>query len=160
MYDTMINPFSVTLTFAGVLILLGLFKPQAARIIFGIFFLIMALGVNIPVILTDPNLFVAAGANALLPIYRWFFTSVLAWNPVLFAIPLVIFETTVGVLLLSKGKYVKYGLIGAALFCLFIAPVGIEEIMCPSLSLAALLLLRRTFDRSLVDLMGWRLKTA
>ena len=38
----MITPFTVIVSFALILLMLALFKPQARRIVFGIFFLLMA----------------------------------------------------------------------------------------------------------------------
>ncbi len=140
-----INPFTVIIAFTVVLALLVYYKPHAERLVTGVFFLIMALGVNVPILLTDPALYAAAGSKALLPVYRWFFTQILGATPVPFIIALILFEVTVGTLILSKGKAVRFGLLGATLFCLFLVPVSIEVITTPLLIVSFVLLMRHEF---------------
>lgn len=147
----MITPVTVILSFALLLLVLAVFKPQAGRIVFGVFFLLMAWGVNVPMVLHDPSLYVAAGANAYIPFYRWFFTRVLAWNPVPFVIGLILFETAVGLLVLSKGRWARIGLGLGALFCLGIAWIGVEGLMMPSVAIAPLVMLRPTFEKSVFE---------
>lgn len=150
----MINPFTVILSFATILLLLALFKPQAGRIVFGVFFLLMAWGVNFPMMLYDPSLYPAAGANSFIPLYRWFFTRVLALNPLPFILLLIAFETAIGLLTLSKGRHVKLGLGLGALFCLGIAWIGVEGIWMPTVAIAPLVMLRNHHPLSAIDL--WR----
>lgn len=145
---SIINPFTVVVVLAIVLAVLAYFRPKTGRIVVGIFFLTMALGVNVPILFTDPTLFAATGAKAFLPIYRWFFGEILATYPVPFVIALILFETSVGLLILSKGKAVKLGLIAASLFCLFLTPVGIEEITSPLLIVSFVILMRQEFSES------------
>ena len=140
-----INPFTVVISFAIILAALAYFRPEIGRVVTGIFFLIMALGVNVPILIIDPTLFAATGAKAFLPIYRWFFGEILATYPVPFVIALILFETSVGLLILSKGKNVKLGLIAASLFCLFLTPVGLEEITSPLLIVSFVILMRQDF---------------
>lgn len=141
-----INPFTVVITFAIILATLAYFRPKIGRVVTGIFFLLMAFGVNLPILLSDPTLFAATGAKAYLPIYRWFFGEVLATYPVPFVIALILFEASVGLLILNKGKAVKLGLLGASLFCLFLVPVGIEEIASPLLIVSFAILMRQEFS--------------
>jgi len=152
--NPLINPYTVVSAFILILLALAIFKPQAARIVSGVFFLVMGLGVNLAVLLIDPALFVAAGENALLPVYRWFFTQVLASAPVPFAILLILFETVVGVLILSKGRWVKLGLAGGIAFSLWITFAGTMMLTSPGFAIVFGLLLRHTFDRSLLDMIG------
>lgn len=141
----LINPISVILTFALILLLLALFKPNAGRIVFGVFFLLMAWGVNLPMMLTNPNLYPAAGAHSIIPLYRWFFTQVLARNPVPFILLLIAFETAVGLLTLSRGRWVKLGLALGAIFCLVVTWIGMEGYAVPAMVIAPLVLLRKDF---------------
>ncbi|MBN1668715.1 MAG: hypothetical protein JW862_16595 [Anaerolineales bacterium] len=154
------NPFTVIVSFALILLLLVLFKPQAGRIVFGVFFLVMAWGVNFPMMLYDPSLYPLAGANSFIPLYRWFFTEVLALHPVPFILLLIGFETAVGVLTLSQGRWVKLGLGLGALFCLGIAWIGPEGVWMPAVAIAPLLLLRKDFPVSLIGLLHSRLAVA
>ena len=58
-----------------------------------------------------------------------------------------------GLLILSKGRWVRYGLAAGIVFCIGLVPVGIEEITSPAIGLALAFLLRRNFDRSLPELV-------
>ena len=156
----MLTPATVILSFAVILLLLALFKPQAGRIVFGVFFLLMAWGVNFPMMLYDPSLYPMAGANSFIPLYRWFFTQVLALYPALFILLLIGFETMIGVLVLSQERWVKLGLGLGALFCLGIAWIGIEGIWMPAVAIAPLVLLRKDFPRSVVSLWQSRFQPA
>ncbi len=74
----------------------------------------------------------------------------------MFVVPLIIFESAVGILILSKGHWNRIGLVLGMLFCLFTTPIGIEEITSPALALAVGLLLRKDFDRSCLEIIvGW-----
>ena len=150
------NPFTVIVSFALILLLLALFKPQAGRIVFGVFFLLMAWGVNFPMMLYDPSLYPLAGANSFIPLYRWFFTEVLALYPVPFILMLIGFETAVGVLTLSQGRWVKLGLGLGALFCLAIAWIGPEGVWMPAVAIAPLVMLRKDFPDSVLTILRSR----
>jgi hypothetical protein len=149
----MLIPYLVILGFSLILLILDIFKPQAARIILGIFFLVMALGVNLPLALTNPSIYVTAGSDALLPIYKWFFTAVIAWKPLLFVFPLILFEITVGILILSKGLWTRLGLSAGAFFSFAITPIGMMTLTNPAISLAMLLLLRTDFEKSVPEMV-------
>lgn len=144
--DLFINPFTVMILFALVLSALVFFKPSIGRVVCGVFFLLMGLGVNLTVLLTDPSLYAQAGANAFLPLYRWFFGEVLGAFPVPFVIALIVFETSVGLLILSRGRGITLGVIGAVLFCLLLVPVGVEELASPFVAIPFALLLRRPWS--------------
>lgn len=154
--NTLINPVSVILTFALILLLLALFKPQAGRIVFGVFFLLMAWGVNLPMMITDPSLYPAAGAHSIIPLYRWFFTQVLAAHPLPFILLLIAFETAVGLLTLSRGRWVKLGLASGALFCLCVAWIGKEGVAVPAMAIAPLVMLRHNFPLSVAGMLSAR----
>lgn len=152
----MITPFTVIVSFAVLMLLLALFKPEAGRIVFGVFFLLMAWGVNFPMMLYDPMLYPLAGANSFIPLYRWFFTQVLALYPVPFILLLIAFETMVGALTLSQGRWVKMGLGLGALFCLGIAWIGIEGVWMPTVAIAPLVMLRKDFHISTLSMLRSR----
>ena len=128
-----------------------MYKPQATRIFIGVFFLIMALGVNGTFLFNDPGAYVQMGADALVPLYRWFFTEVMAAAPAPFVAALILYEAAAGLLILSKGKAVRIGLIMAAVFCVGVAGCGLYAVTSPVFGLAIALLLRHSYDRSLVD---------
>jgi len=150
------SPQLVFLLFSLIVLAAAWLKPDWTRLFVGFFFLLMALGVNLAMILIDPGIYVQAGSQALLPVYKWFFTSVLAAATVPFVIALIVFEISVAVSILSRGKWARCGLIAAVVFCVGMAPLGIESITTPVLGLAIGLLLRREYPRSLLDLLRRR----
>jgi hypothetical protein len=144
------------LVFAGFSVLmaaLALWKPAVSRVVSGVFFLLMALGVNLPMLLTNPAIYVDAGASSPLGVYRWFFTTVLAWNPVLFVVALIAFELAVGLLILcGSGRWLRIGLILAIVFCLWVSWIGPSTLTSMLLAVTYALLLRHPFDRPVINL--------
>lgn len=146
------NPYSVVGSFGLALIALAIWKPQAARMTIGIFYLVMALGVNLPLLALNPGLYPLAGSHALLPLYRWFFTVVMPLALIPLIKTLILVEAAIGLAVLYRGKAVKVGLIAVALFCLLITPVGMEEITAPLIGIAALLSLRQPAQVTFLEL--------
>ncbi|WP_166678519.1 hypothetical protein [Kribbella voronezhensis] len=56
-------------------------------------------------------------------------------NPLAFGILMLAFETVTAALIVSRGRYVKWGLLGAIVFLVGITPLGLEEV--PNVILAA-----------------------
>jgi hypothetical protein len=110
-------------------------RPQAARIFVGLFFGVMGLGVHGTFIVTDPQSYVDFAAKAPWGFYRDIGTSLTQLNPLAFGIFMLGFETVAAVLILSRGRAVTWGLLGAVLFLVGITPLGLEEV--PNLVLAA-----------------------
>ena len=67
--------------FVLIVIILCLLKPNAGRIFLGVFYLIMAIGVNGVNAFTNPQSTVQMGAESLISLYRTFFTEVVAVAP-------------------------------------------------------------------------------
>jgi hypothetical protein len=67
----------------------------------------MAFGVNGPSILATPQGYVDYLSNSLLPLYRDLTAVTVAFNPIPYGLVLMLFEIAVGVLILSKGRWVK-----------------------------------------------------
>lgn len=147
-------PFAL---FSLLVLLLCLVRPGAGRIFMGIFFLVMAIGVNVVLVLVAPNLFVALGTNdAIIPLYRWFFENVVALAPPLFGLLAATYEITIALMMLSKDKYVKWGLIGGIVFLIGITPLGVWTLANPILALTLAYLLTREYDRSLLEMLHLR----
>ena len=84
-----------SLVFYLFVLVLCLARPAAGRIFVGIFFLVMAVGVNVVISLLSPDLFVDLGAEApLLTPYRWFFETLVAPAPLLFGLRGAAYEVT------------------------------------------------------------------
>jgi hypothetical protein len=143
--------------FSLLVLLLCLVRPGAGRIFMGIFFLVMAIGVNVVLVLVAPNLFVALGTNdAIIPLYRWFFENVVALAPPLFGLLAAAYEITIALMMLSKDKYVKWGLIGGIVFLIGITPLGVWTLANPILALTLAYLLTREYERSLLEMLHLR----
>ena len=139
--------------FCLVLLALCLVRPNAGRIFVGLFFLVMAIGVNVVTVLVDPDSYIGLGAGSFIPLYRWVFTDLVALAPALFVLPVAAFEIAVGLLMLSKGTYVKWGLIGGIAFLLAITPLGVWTLGNPIMAVAMAVLLRNEYDRSLLEVL-------
>lgn len=150
------TPILVAASFYLLVGLLCWWRPNAGRLFLGIFFLLMAFGVNLTIILTQPHLFPQIGAASFVPFIRWFCATVVAWNPVLFGLVLLTYETVTGLLLLGKGRQVRAGIIMALIFLIGITPVGVEELPNPILALVFVYLYRKEFPVSLVDMVRGR----
>ena len=136
--------------FCLLVLLLCLYRPNAGRIFVGLFFLIMAIGVNVIMVFVDPNSYIGLGADSFIPLYRWVFTNLVALAPALFVLPVAAFEISIGLLMLSRGRYVKWGLIGGIAFLIGITPLGSWTLGNPILALAMALLLSKEYDRSFI----------
>lgn len=140
--------------FSVLVLVLCVARPHAGRIFLGIFFLIMAIAVNITLVFFAPEQFVALGVDgAILPMYQWFFENVVASAPRVLGLIAAACEITVGLLILHKGTSVKVGLVGGIVFLIAITPLGIWTLANPLLALAMAYLLTKRFDRSLPEMV-------
>ena len=143
--------------FCLLVLLLCLVRPYAGRIFVGIFFLIMAVGVNVVLVLVAPDQFVALGTDApVVSLYRWFFESVVALVPPLFGLLAAGYEITIALMMLSKGRYVKWGLTGGIVFLIAITPLGIWTLGNPIMALALAYLLTKEYDRTFLEMLHLR----
>jgi len=85
----------------------------------------------------DPSLYSKWVANPLVPFYKPLFVNFVTPNAVLLTVLVALYELALGGLILSKGRYVKIGLIGGMLFNLLLAPMWIGQTIF-NLILAAL----------------------
>lgn len=143
-----------SLAFYLAVLVLCLLRPHAGRVFVGIFFLLMAIGVNVVLVLVAPEQFVALGTDApLVPLYRWFFGNVVALAPPLFGLLAAAYEIAVAVSILSKGKYARWGLVGGIVFLIGTTPLGVWTLANPVMALSLMLLLRKEYDRSLAEMV-------
>ena len=118
-------------------LILCVLRPNAGRIFLGLFLLVMPIGVNVVLVFVAPDQFVALGTNdAIVPRYRWFFENVAALAPPLFGLLAAAYEVAIALLMLSKGRYAKWGLIGGIVFLIGITPLGVWTLANPLLALA------------------------
>lgn len=131
-------------------------RPHAARIFVGVFFIIMAVGVNIVLTVLAPEQFMKLGDEPLLPFYGWMFQNVLAPAPQTIGILAAAGEIAMGLLILSRGSRVKLGLAGAIAFLIAITPLGIWTLPNPVLAGGLAWLLKEEYPRSVLDLLRSR----
>lgn len=116
--------------------LLSLFRPNAARIFVGVFFIIMAVGVNVVLSIVAPEQFVKLGTDTpLIPLYGWFFQNIVAPAPQLTGIFAAAGESALGLLILMGGRRAQVGLLGAIIFLILITPLGIWTLPNPVLAI-------------------------
>jgi hypothetical protein len=132
------------LVFCLLVLGLALVLPRTARAFLGLFFVLMAVGVNWALSLVAPGLFVSLGTDApLLAPYAWLFKNVIAVAPPVFGFLAGAGEIVLAVLMLSRGTAARLGLLGGAAFLLVITPLGIWTLPNPILAAALLVLARR-----------------
>lgn len=147
----MINPITVSWAFVLCVLILSLARPRWARPFFGFFFIAMGLGVNLSLVIAAPHLFVEIGKNSLLPIYQPLFREVVAAAPAAWGLFIALFEMTMGVMILSSGRWVRLGFIGVACFCTAIIPLSWESVPNVLLVASALYLaFTQQFDRPVI----------
>lgn len=117
---------------------LCLWRPDLGRVVLGVFFIVMAVGVNIVFVLAAPDGFVKLGTNApLIPFYEWVFENVVVEAPALVGLLVAAFEITIGVLMVKESRWTKWGLIAGMAFLVAISPLGPWTL--PNLIMAAAL---------------------
>ena len=149
----MLMPIIVSSVFILAVIILCLTKPNAGRIFLGLFFLVMAIGVNGYFTFTNPQGYVDYASEALIPFYREIALTVVELNPVLFGLLLMAFEIAMGLLLLHKKNSVKIGLIGTMVFLIGIAPLSFIQLPWLGLLVGQAYLLTKEFDTTLLAMI-------
>jgi hypothetical protein len=136
-----------------IIAVLGLcfWRPNAGRTFLGIFYMAMGLVVHGAFILANPEAYVDMGRGALIPLYREMTAGVIVQSPVLFGVSWLIFETGMGVLLLTRRQYVRIGLIGTTLFILALALLSTLQFVWLGLVVAQAYLLTKEFDSTLME---------
>jgi hypothetical protein len=154
----MLIPIIVSSVFVLAVIILCLIKPNAGRIFLGLFFLVMAIGVNGSFTFTNPQAYVEYASGALIPLYRDIALAIVGLNPVLFGLLLMAFEIAMGLLILHKQKSVRIGLIGTIVFLIGIAPLSFVQIPWLGLIVGEAYLLTKEFDSTVLDIIISKLR--
>ena len=135
------------------LFVLSLLKPNAGRIAYAMMFILVGCGINYTVSFAFPGSMQPWSEVALLPFYRTIMGTWLAPLGGFFWLATATYELAVALLLLSKGKWVKVGLVGGILFFLGITPIMVMTF--PSvIGVAGLaFLLTKEYNRSVLDML-------
>jgi len=128
-------------------------RPQAARIFVGLFFAAMGLGIHGGLIATNPHRYVDFAAQAPWATYRDLGLWLTEPSPLMFGIFMLTFETVIAALILSRGRYVRWGLAGAILFLIGITPLGLEEVPNVVLAAGLALLLTKEFPTDVATML-------
>lgn len=128
-------------------------RPQAARLFVGVLFGVMGLVVHGLLVITNPEGYVRFAEHAPLLFYRQIGLFLTEPNPRAFGIVMLILELTLAALILSRGHWVKVGILGTILFLVGISPLGFD--VMPNLLLAAALvyLLTQDFPRDALTML-------
>jgi hypothetical protein len=122
----MLQMILIPATFYLGVLALAIWRPRAATILLGVFFAIMAIGVNLVFAIVSPSGFVSLGTDApLVPLYAWLFANVVSLAPVAFGLVAAAFELALGVLMILGGSRAQWGLGIAAAYMCVIAPLGL-----------------------------------
>ena len=154
----MLTPFIISSVFVLAVVILCFTRPNAGRIFLGIFFLVMAIGVNGAFTFGNPQAYADYASGALVPLYRDLALTVVNINPVLFGLLLMAYEITMGLLLLHKGVAVKIGLVGTMVFLIGIAPLSPLQFPWLGLLIGQVYLLTVDFDTKFLDAVRSRLR--
>lgn len=154
----MLIPIIVSSVFVLAVIILCLVRPNTGRIFLGLFFLVMAIGVNGSFTFTNPQAYVEYASGALIPLYRDIALTVVELNPVFFGLLLMGFEIAMGLLLLHKQKSVRIGLIGTIVFLIGIAPLSLVQIPWLGLIIGETYLLTKEFDTTFLKTIQSKLR--
>jgi hypothetical protein len=146
----------VWLTFVLLVAALCIARPDAGRLFIGLFFLAMALGVNLTLVFSYPQGFVVLGQDSYIPLYRLLFTHVVALAPAFLGLLAVAYELTVGLLLLGKQRAVKLGLLMGSIFLVGTAPFMLWSLPDPGLAVVLAWLYSKDFDTTLLEMVRSR----
>jgi hypothetical protein len=142
---------------------------NAARVFFALWYLLGSL-VHIKFVLTDTRVYAQFGSSSLFTAIRDLWTSIVMPHITFFALVLAAFEMATGILILSKGRFVKSGLAASVSFNLFLLQLGLGWPAIPGtwsdfvhnrlpnllFALLQLPLFRVRFDESLPELLRIR----
>ena len=144
----------ISAVLSSLVLVLCVLRPNAGRVLLGLFFLVMAMEVNVVLVFVAPEQFVALGTyDAIVPLYRWFSENVVAVAPPLFGALAAAYEVAIALLMLSRGRYARWGLIGGVAFLTGITPLGVWTLANPILAVALVCLLTKDQDRSLPQML-------
>jgi len=152
----MAGPVVAGILFSMLVVVLSVLRPNAGRLFLGIFFVLMGIGVNLTFVLTQPDFVYEYGQGSWLPLYRTLTERVIGLSPTVFGIALIVFEVLMGVLLLSRGTWVKVGLVGTAVFVLALVPIHPQQIAWIGPAVANVYLLTRSFDADVLTMIRTR----
>jgi hypothetical protein len=131
----------------------GAMHPDFDRLFIALWYIPLGIALHGAVVVTgDPTAYNYFGEGTYLPVYRYFFMEIVPQNVVFWATLALLFELTLGLLILSRGIAVKIGLLLSAIFQLLLAPTGVTGIVNVLLAIGCLMLLHFDYDQTIPEL--------
>ncbi len=132
-------------------------RPRAMRVVVGVFFALMGLGVHGAFIATRPEGYIDFARQALIPFYAELAEAVVVGlSPVVFGALMLVFEVTLALLILSRGKRAQVGLLLGIGFLVAITPLGVEVLPNAILGVGLWRLVREPYPTTAAgELRGW-----
>lgn len=125
-------------------------KRNLVRFTFGFMYIIGSM-INFKFILTNPQIYRSWADSALLFFYREIMLALSHQQLVVILLVVVMYEFTMGLLILGKGIYVKVGFVLAIIFHIIITPWGYWSLPNLLLLLVPLYLCRKDFETSFIE---------
>jgi hypothetical protein len=130
-------PLIVSNLFALVLLIAAIFWPRLVRWSFAILFFAAGL-VNATLAIRQPELYVESyGSTALLGIYRDFINGIFSTYATSILLAIALGQLLVAVFLIRDGALFRLGVVGACLFLVAIAPLGLGSAFPSTLIMVA-----------------------
>jgi hypothetical protein len=142
-----VTPFVVSNGFAIGLLIVAVFWPKVARVLFVVLFLGAGL-FNCYTALTEPEAYLMYADFALLPIYRDFIDGLFSQITAPFILAMAAGQLAVSALLAGKGPRLMLGVVGGIVFFVAIAPLGVGSAFPFSVfTIIALVVMHRKLNR-------------
>lgn len=101
----------------------ALWRPDAGRLVLGLFFIIMAVGVKVVFVMASPDGFVDLDTTAPVLSPWWVFEHVVAKAPASFSLLVASYGVAIGLMMVKGGRWGSLGLAGGIVLLLVIAPL-------------------------------------
>jgi hypothetical protein len=102
----------------------AIWRPDAGRLVLGLFFIIMAVGVNVVFVLASPDGLLDLDRPAPLLSPWWVFEHVVAEAPATSSLLVASYGVATGLMMMKGGRWGSLGLTGGIVLLLVIAPLG------------------------------------
>jgi hypothetical protein len=102
---------------------LALWRPASGRLVLGLFFIVIAVGVEVAFVLALPDGFVDLDTTAPLLSPWWALERVVAQAPATFSLLLASYGVAIGLMMVKGGRWGSLGLAGGIVLLLVVAPL-------------------------------------
>lgn len=137
------------------LVIIAMLWPNVARVLFSILF-IWASYYNATTAINDPRIYLGYADLTSSTLYRDFIYGPFSNNITLFVLLIAAGQMFIGIFSLYRGDLMKMAMVGAIIFLLAIAPLGIGSAFPCTLimAMAYVILLRKGIKRGIFEIMS------